>query len=222
MGLKWVILFHELGHALFEAKRGVFIREFRKRIMSLLKQLTPTSFSRERINLVLSIWERYWLEEFASDLYGVALGGPAYIYAFMIEVFNSNQSEYIETHPSLDSRIYPQLRCLECIKEVRELVNNARELRLSHRKNIVAEGHRYPFTSNVLDELNEIFIDINKKPVFLDYIGKIIELRDKINRGKFVKTDSLSLILALALSSQGRKEEVQGKAIKAIVKDQQW
>jgi len=101
---KWVLLFHELGHTLFDIEREAFIKEFRRRIMPLLKQLAPTSFNRE--HAVLRIWEQYWLGEFVSDLYGVSLGGPAYTYAFMIEVFNSNPSGYRETHPSLDSRVY--------------------------------------------------------------------------------------------------------------------
>jgi len=216
---KWVLLFHELGHVLFDIEREAFIKEFRRRIMPLLKQLAPTSFNRE--HAVLRIWEQYWLGEFVSDLYGVSLGGPAYTYAFMIEVFDSNPSGYRETHPSLDSRVYLQLRYLENIKEAEELTNNVRELWLSHRESIVAEGLEYPFTSNVLDELNRIFIDITKRPVFLDYISKVIELRDRINRGEFVKADSLSLILALALSSRGKDEEAQRKAIKTIVEGRQ-
>ena len=216
---KWTLLFHELGHVLFDIKRDIFIREFRKRIMPLLKQLAPTGVREEHVNAILSAWERYWLKEFVADLYGVAIGGPAYTYAFMIEAFNSNPSEYIGTHPSLDSRMYLQLKYLENVAGTKKLVNDVRELWFSHRENVVAEGLGYPFTNSVLNELNRIFIDVTKKPIFLDYIDEVIKLQERIDKGDVVAAAPLYLILALTLSKRGKEDEVQRKVIETIVED---
>ena len=136
---KWTLLLHEIGHVLFNARKHFFVTEFRRRIMPLLRQLAPTGMGEELVRGILSLWEQYWLGEFVADLYGVAMGGPAYTHAFMIEVFNSDPSEYIATHPSLDSRMYLQLRYLEGIAEIQGLVGSVRELWLSHRKSIVAD-----------------------------------------------------------------------------------
>ena len=217
---KWVLLLHELGHILFDAKRDVFVREFREKIVPLLKQLTPTSISKEQSDAILSLWERYWLEEFMSDLYGIALGSLAYTYAFMIEVFVGNPSEHGGTHPSLDSRIYLQLKYLENIKEVKELTDNVRKSWFSHRENIDATELGYPFPSKALDKLSEVFTDIIKKPAFLNYIDSVIELRERIDKGEYVKADPLCLVLALALSKRGKTEEVQRKVVNAIAGDQ--
>jgi len=88
---KWVLLLHELGHAMFNSRRRVFIEEFRRRILPMLIKLAPRGIE-EYVRMSLNSWERYWLKEFVSDLYGIAMGGPAYTYAFMIEVFNSAPS----------------------------------------------------------------------------------------------------------------------------------
>jgi len=102
---KWALLLHELGHAVFIIRKDDFTEKFREKILLVLRELAPTSLKEEEIARYLGTWEQSWLKEFISDLYGVAIGGPAYTYAFMVEVFESNPARYAFTHPSLDSRM---------------------------------------------------------------------------------------------------------------------
>ncbi len=217
---KWVLLFHELGHLLFDINREMFVREFRHRIMPLLKQSALTNVG-EHTNVILRTWEQYWLEEFVSDLYGVALGGPAYTYAFVIEAFSSDIFACTETHPSLDLRMHLQLKYLDRIEEVKELASNVRRLWYLHRQSIAAaKDLYYPFTSRVFDELIEIFMSVVKRPSFLSFLHEVVTLRERIDRGEVVKANPLYLILALVLSSRRRDEEIQKRIIKTLSGDE--
>ena len=149
----------------------------------MLRELAPISIRRE-VTALLSIWEQNWLKELISDLYAVATGGPAYTYAFMVEVFESNPSQYTLTHPSLDSRIYVQLNYLKRIEGMKELIGDVKELWLSHRGNILARGLSYPFPQAILEKLVNIFINVIKKPVFPNLLDKVSDLRLQIDRGK--------------------------------------
>ena len=214
---KWVLLLHEIGHILFDIKSEIFVNEFRKRILPLLKQLAPTGY--RHLVQVLRLWEQKWLKELIADLYGVALGGPSYTYAFLIEVFSSNPASPAVTHPSLDSRIHIQLKYLENIVEVREWLKRIEELWLSYRENILVEKLSYPFTADVLDELNTIFTGITKNPLFLPYISKVLEIQEKISKGYNVVADPLYLILALTLSDRRADTTTQKRIIRAIAGD---
>jgi len=216
---KWVLLLHELGHIMFNIRKDFFTREFREKILPMLRELAPISIRRE-VTALLSIWEQNWLKELISDLYAVATGGPAYTYAFMVEVFESNPSQYTLTHPSLDSRIYVQLNYLKRIEGMKELIGDVKELWLSHRGNILARGLSYPFPQAILEELVNIFINVIKKPVFPNLLDKISDLRLQIDRGKVTVAAPLPLILALTLSSNRRNNTLQRKVIKIIAADQ--
>jgi len=212
---KWTLLLHEIGHAMFNAKIDVFIMKFREKILPILRDLAPSSI-RTQVAAYLKLWEQEWLKEFISDLYGVTVGGPAYTYAFMIEVFESDPAEYASSHPSLDSRIYLQSRYLDEIKEIKEMVSEVEDIWYTHRDNIVAEELSYPFPQSALDELVYVFMDLMKKPVYPDLSDRVNELRQQINRGIIVEASPLPLILALTLSSNRRKKAVQQRIIKII------
>ena len=215
---KWVLLLHEIGHILFDIKSEIFVNEFRKRILPLLKQLTPTGY--RHLDQILRLWEQKWLKELIADLYGVALGGPSYIYAFLIEVFSSNPASPTISHPSLDSRIHIQLKYLENIAEVQEWLERIRGLWLSYRENILIEKLSYPFTPDVLDELNTIFTGITKNPLFLSYISEVLEIQRKISKGYNVVAEPLYLILALTLSDKKMDTATWKRVINAIAEDQ--
>lgn len=216
---KWSLLFHELGHLLFNKRRDEYIIKFREEIQPLIKQQKPRGY-KEKTSRLLSVWEQHWLTEFISDLYGVALGGPAYTYAFIIEVFNSESSIPTTTHPSLDSRIYLQLEYLQSIREIRKLTERIYTLWSLYRGGDLAEKLGYPFSADILNKLKEIFTEITGKPVFLNYIDKIIELREKIDKDENIVGEPLHLVLALSLSDKRREDPVQKKIIKAIAEDQ--
>ena len=168
---------------------------------------------------ILGHGEQNWLKELISDLYGVAIGGPAYTYTFMIEVFEDNPARCAFTHPSLDSRIYIQLKCLENM-ELGKLVSGVKELRLAHRSNVLVRELGYPFPQGALEELVSIFMDMVGRPVFPDISDKVVELQLQLNQGRIPAGTPLFLILALALSGNRRNRLIQGKVIEAIVADQ--
>ena len=216
---KWALLLHELGHAAFIVRKDDFIKKFRDKILPILRELAPTSLKEEGVARYLRTWEQNWLKELISDLYGVAIGGPAYTYTFMIEVFEDNPARCAFTHPSLDSRIYIQLKCLENM-ELGKLVSGVKELRLAHRSNVLVRELGYPFPQGALEELVSIFMDMVGRPVFPDISDKVVELQLQLNQGRIPAGTPLFLILALALSGNRRNRLIQGKVIEAIVADQ--
>ncbi|RLF23168.1 MAG: hypothetical protein DRN15_06855, partial [Thermoprotei archaeon] len=216
---KWTLLLHELGHAAFIVRKDDFIKKFRDKILPILRELAPTSLKEEGVARYLRTWEQNWLKELISDLYGVAIGGPAYTYTFMIEVFEDNPARYAFTHPSLDSRIYVQLKCLEKM-ELGKLVSGVKELWFTHRSNVLVRELGYPFPQKVLEELVSVFLDMVGRLVFPDISDKVVELRLQLNQGRVPAGTPLFLILALALSDNRRNRAIQGKVLEAIVADQ--
>ena len=218
---KWALLLHELGHTAFITRRDGFIKKFRDKILPILRELAPTSLKEEDIARYLRTWEQNWLKELISDLYGVAIGGPAYTYTFIIEVFEDNPARYAFTHPSLDSRIYIQLKCLEKM-ELEKLVSDVKELWLTHRSNVLVRELGYPFPQRALEELVSVFIDMVGRPVFPNISNKVVKLQLQLNQGRVPAGTPLSLILALALSDNRRNRTIQEKVLEAIVADQQF
>ena len=216
---KWTLLLHEIGHTMFNAKIDTYVMKFREKILPILRDLAPSSV-RTQVAAYLKLWEQKWLKEFVSDLYGVTVGGPAYIYAFMIEVFESDPAQYAPTHPSLDSRIYLQFRYLDEINEIKELVDKVEDLWYTHRDNIITEELGYPFPQSALDKLVYVFMDLIRRPVYLDLSGRVVELQQQIDKGIIVEALPLPLILALTLSRNRRKKAIQQKVIKIIAANQ--
>ena len=202
-------------------RKDDFIKKFRDKILPILRELAPTSLKEEDVARYIRTWEQNWLKELISDLYGVAIGGPAYTYTFMIEVFEDNPARYAFTHPSLDSRIYIQLKCLENMK-LGKLVSDVRKLWLTHRSNVLVRELGYPFPQRALEELVSVFMDMVEGPVFPNISNTVVELQSQLNQDRIPVGAPLFLILALTLSNNRRNSLIQGKVIEAIVADQQF
>jgi len=85
------------------------------------------------------LFEENWLKEFVADLYGVHVGGSAFISAFMVEAFYGDPSVYRETHPLLDSRTSVQLKYLKEVLKADTHTGSVEEKRLPHCRSIDVE-----------------------------------------------------------------------------------
>jgi len=213
---KWVLLLHELGHAVFELRRGEYIKLFRSRISPLLRELAPRGIEAE--HGYEKLFEENWLKEFVADLYGVHVGGSSFTSAFMVEVFYGDPSMYRETHPSLDSRMNVQLKYLKEILKTDTHTGSIEEKWLRHRRSIDIEEPRYPFSKEILGEVVEVFREVAGPPPFLNYADEMLRAVEALNSGRIPEGRPLVLVIASALSDKGREEASQRSIIEVLSK----
>jgi len=213
---KWVLLLHELGHAVFELRRSEYIKLFRSRISPLLRELAPRGIGAERG--YEKLFEENWLKEFVADLYGVYVGGPAFTSAFMVEVFYGDPSVYRETHPPLDSRISVQLKYLKEVLKEDIRTGSVEEKWFRHRRSMDVEEPGYQFSKEVLGEVVEVFREAAGPPPFLSYADEVLSAVEALNSGRIPEGRPLVLVIASALSDKGREEALQRSIIEALSK----
>ena len=115
--------------------------------------------------------------------------------------------------------MFVQLKYLTRFAEVRTLTDDVKRLWYSHRENVLAEELGYPFSHSLLEELVEIFASMVEPP-FLNFIQRVIELKNQVDRGIVKVGNPLHLILALTISTNRDESTVQREIIKAIVEVQ--
>ena len=124
--------FHEFGHGLYvlhKPEMDELVKELQERISDILTPLSQRNDrhageSAKRQQAVVNRWFD-WAQEVFCDAVGLALGGPAYLYAFSVYCNNLSKSDLYLTSDDLERSKHPVTWL-----RIRLLVRRAREMGL--------------------------------------------------------------------------------------------